>query len=168
MVGLFTLIACATTRPHAPVDGAPAVAVTWREEEREDGACTYEAEDLRFGAYDLWVDPDPPPSSCQAPFARARTVDVLGQDGPYLSVRVRTQACCPDRRTVDCVTYDVRSGLPIRLRQYDPRLADARAARADTLVPEGFTLRADAFVVGGGHVRFCAFRADEVVLLEVP
>jgi len=167
---VLVLLSCATTRPHAPVAGAHSVAVAWREEEREDGACIYEAEDLRFDSIDLWVDPEPPPAepSCREPWERSRTVDVLGQDGPYLSARLDTRDCCPERRTVACVTYDVRSGLPITLRQYDPRLADGRLARAQELVPGGYTLSRDAFAVGGGGVRFCALRGDEVLLIEVP
>jgi hypothetical protein len=167
---VLALMSCASTRPHAPVAGVHSVAVNWREQERDDGACTYETEDLRFGALDLWVDPEPPPAepSCREPYERARTVDVLGQDGPYLSVRLGTRDCCPERRTAACVTYDVRSGLPITLRQYDPRRADGRLARAQALVPDGYTLSRDAFAVGGGSVRFCAFRGDEVLLIEVP
>ena len=166
---LALILACVATRPKAPVPGAPVVTPAWRESLVDDAACVYEAESLRFGERPLWEE-EPPPAEgwCRAPFEHARTVDLLGQDGPYLSVRQATRDCCPDAETVACLTYDVRSALPITLRQYDPRLADQRLARATAQLPAGFTLDRDAFLIGDGHVRFCARRGAEILLIAVP
>jgi hypothetical protein len=166
---LALLLACVATRPKAPVPGAPVVTPAWREALVDDAACAFESESLRFGALSLWEEEAPPAEGwCRAPFEHARTVDVLGQDGPYLSVRQTTRDCCPAVETSACVTYDVRSALPVTLRQYDPRLADQRLARATAQLPAGFTLERDAFLVGDGHVRFCARRGAEITLIEVP
>jgi hypothetical protein len=126
--------------------------------------CSWEAESLAFDQLDLWTATPPDEENwCRAPGESSRTVDILGRDGPYLSVRLTEWSCCPDHATARCVTYDLRTGQPATLEQYDEKHAARRWERARAKVPAGYVLTADAFVVGDRHVRFCAVRGDDVV-----
>lgn len=163
------LVACVHTPPHEAVPGAPTVAFARREQMTRDGAwCAWEAESLSFDGRPLWVADAPGEESwCRAPGGEAsRVVDVLGRDGPFLSVRLTEWGCCPDHAVSRCVTLDVRTGEPTTLEAYDPRHAERRWSRAVRDAPPGFTLSPDAFLVGDRHVRFCAMRGEEMA--EVP
>lgn len=134
--------------------------------------CAWEAESLVYDGNAIWTAPPPEDESfCKAPFEAARMVDVLGQDGPYLSVRLTEWGCCPEREAVTrCVTYDLRTGEPTTLAAYDEKNWPWREKKLARVLEKkhggGWTVEPSAFVVGGGHVRVCATRGDEDI--EVP
>jgi hypothetical protein len=168
-MGMLLLLACVHTPPHDPVQGQPSVTAAWREEPLDPGACMWSSENLRFGGTPLWVEDTPPEDGwCRAPSDSARLVDVLGVDGPFLSARLETRSCCPERVAVRCVTWDVRTGAPATLESYDPRHAERRWERAQRRAPDGYALEREGFLVGDRHVRFCARRGEDVVLVGVP
>lgn len=84
-----------------------------------------------------------------------RTLDLLGQDGRFVSLFV-----ADDQGGEDCGTWNVESGLRATLEEYDVKLADKRIKRAERLrvrraIPGRFS--PDSFFVRGGHVVFCLF-----------
>ena len=178
---------CLKTPPHAPVEGAARVEVERAEFTDPQGrSCMWEAEQLWFSQQPLWVEEPPEElNGCRPPSDRVRLVEVVGQDGPYLSVVLRESDCCGadgaggaaggaagDTGRLLCRTYDVRTGEVATLREYDRARADRRLARLDRLwrrqgSPAGFVLEEDAFLVDGGRVRFCAIREDEVQFIPV-
>jgi hypothetical protein len=93
-------------------------------------------------------------------------VDVLGRDGPYVSVLLTEWACCPDQTTARCGTLDVRDGHWATLDEYDDRHAAKRWDKAREKAPD-LPLDRDAFVVGDGHVRFCVVQDGGLVQVQV-
>ena len=172
------LSACLRTPPSVAVDGSARVEVEEAFYTDPQGrACLWEAEQLWFNAQALWVEERPDaPNGCRPPSERLRQVEIVGQDGPYLSVILRTSDCCsgeggPAIESI-CRTYDVRTGEPVSLRAYDRSRADRRLARLDRLwrrqgAPAGFTIAEDSFLVGGGGVNFCAIKGEEVLLIPI-
>lgn len=140
-----------------------------REQMREDGVyCSWEAEQLTYAGRPLWVE-EPPMGEdwCRTPGESSRTVDVLGQDGPFLSLVRRAWSCCPDRTEASCGTVDVRDGHAITLEEYDERHAAKRWEKAIDKAPPGVVLDRDDFLVGDGHVGFCVAQADGLVEVRV-
>lgn len=168
LTGLFV-----KTPPHAPPPATWEVTYTRVEQMTRGGVyCAWEAESLVYDGKALWAAPPPEDESfCKAPFESARWVDVLGEDGPFVSVRLTELGCCPERDVVTrCVTYDVRIGEPTTMAAYDPKNAKWRAKKLTRVLDRrdggGWTVAPEAFVVGGGHVRVCATRDEEDI--EVP
>jgi hypothetical protein len=124
--------------------------------------CSWEAESLVAGDLPIWsAEPPEEENWCKAPGESARMVDVLGSDGPYVSVRLTDWGCCPNRQThVRCVTYDVRTGQPATMEVYDPKSWKWRSQRLAQISKRSYagalSWEPSAFVVGGGHVRVCA------------
>lgn len=168
-MALLSLLACLHTPPHDPVPGTVAKDFVRREQFNQEGEyCAWEAENLVFEGQPLWVAEAPADENwCLSPMEASRWVDILGQDGPYLSVILHTLSCCPDVEEVRCLTMDVRTAEAVTLAQYDEKRAERRWKRAQRHVPEGHTLDERAFVVGDRHVRFCAQRGTDVVLVPV-
>lgn len=171
---IWFLLACMHTPPHPKVDGAPTVQLLRREYTDPDGKyCSWEAESLYFGGNPLWTEEPPDaPNGCVPPGEQSRIVDVIGQDGPYVSVILREWGCCPETAQVRCVTFDGTTGQPATLVQYDKKHAERRLLRAQKVwekmgAPEGYTLSPDSFLVNHGHISFCAIRGEEVRRLEV-
>lgn len=170
---LWLLAPFIVTKPHPPPEGAWAVTYARVERMTPKGIwCAWEAESLAYDGTPVWTaEPPQDESFCQAPFEAARMVDKLGQDGPFLSVRLRDWGCCPEREAeTRCVTYDARTREPTTLEAYDPKHYEWRAKKLQRVLDKkhggGWSVEPSAFVVGGGHVRVCATRGDEVI--EVP
>ncbi len=161
------------TPPHDPPPGRWEVTYVRAEAMTPAGTfCAWEAESLVYDGKAIWAsDPPEDESFCKAPFEAARTVDVLGEDGPFLSVRFSDWGCCPEREQVTrCVTYDLRTGAPTTLEAYDPKRYAWRSKKLARVLEKkhggGWSVEPGAFVVGGGHVKVCATRDGET--LEVP
>ncbi|MDP2311056.1 MAG: hypothetical protein Q8P18_33860 [Pseudomonadota bacterium] len=161
------------TPPLAPPGPPWEVAFLRREDMTRQGVwCAWEAESLLYDGKPLW-SAEPPEGEhwCLAPFEAARMVDVLGENGPYLSVRLTEWACCPDREAITrAVTYDLRTGVPTTLEAYDPRYFSWRTKRLQRILDRnhggGWSVDPTAFVVDGRHVRVWATRGGEAI--EIP
>lgn len=167
---LLALWGCVHTPPHPPLAGTPAVELVRLEQMTANGEyCSWEAENLVFEGRPIWSAASPDGEAwCVAPGGeRARWIDILGQDGPYLSATLHEWGCCPETSSQRCVTWDLRTGEPATLEQYDPKWAARRWEKVQAKVPEGWQVFPDAFAVGDGHVRFCAFRGEDVTLVPV-
>lgn len=172
---LLLTLGCMHTPPHPPAPSPWTMDLVRRAEALPDGTgCVWEAENLSYGGAPVWAEPGPEGEGwCEAPGEEARLVDVLGQDGVFLSVRLRTFRCCPEVWEERWLTWNLATGAPATLEQYDERLAERRWARLQRLQARdptlaGWDLARDRFVVGDGHVRFVALRGGEVRLIPVP
>jgi hypothetical protein len=172
---LVALLGCIHTRPHDPIDGAWRVDTRARRQLTWGGVfCAWEAEDLSFSGQPLWSAPPPDRVDgehneewCEDGGESGRMVDVTGQDGPFLSTRLREVGCCPERTTVRCVTWDLRTRVPTTLEAYDEKHAEWRRKKLDRIVTgdpslAGWVIEPQAFLVRDGHVAFCAVKGDEV------
>lgn len=181
MVMALLSLACTRTPPHDPVVGTWAVTPVARRELTWDGVyCAWESEDLTFEGMILSSAPPPDLEDgvlnegwCEVGGESARLVDVVGQDGPFLSTRVQHVDCCPERAEARCVTWDVRTRAQASLEAYDPRRAAVRRRKLDKLLAEdrgfdGWVIAPDAFLLFDGHVRFCATRGGEVREIPIP
>ncbi len=76
-------------------------------------------------------------------------------DARFWERDVRTPSRAPG--TATCVTWDLRTGRPARLVDYDAKNAPARWRRATRKAARAHlpALEPGAFVVGDGHVAFC-------------
>ena len=162
------------TPAHAPPPAKWEVTYARVEQMTRDGAyCAWEAESLIYDGKPLWTaEPPEDESFCKAPFEAARTVDVIGQDGPFLSVRLTEWGCCPEEeRRTRCLTYDLRTGEPATVESYDPRHAGWRRKKLARVLQRrdggGWTVEPGAFVVGDGHLRVCAARGDEDIEVRI-
>lgn len=163
---LALLVACAHTPPHAAVPGRVEVAVGVRDDARPDRRpCHWEAEALVFEGRVLVGELlDPAEGAC--PDDRGVYVDRVGQDGPFVSVRVREEGV--GAGVPRCMTLDLRTGAAATLVDYDPKWAEKRLARAARRArKEGYAgeVRPEAFLVDGrrpgdGHVRLCVPERD--------
>ena len=162
LTGLFV-----RTPPQAPPEGQWAVHTDRVEQMTPRGVyCAWEAESLLYAGTPIWGDTPPEDESfCKAPSESSRTVDILGQNGPYLSVRLWEWSCCPDReQTVSCRTYDLRTGTPVTLEAYDPKSYAWRAKKITRVLARkggGFTVAPTSFRVDGKHVQLCVTRGAE-------
>lgn len=161
------------TAPLPPPGAKWEVAFLRMEDMTPEGVwCAWEAESLLYDGKPLWsAEPPEGEQWCQTPFEAARTVDVLGENGPYLSVRLTEWACCPERESVvPAVTYDLRTGQPTTLEAYDLRHFDWRSKRLRQILDKkhggGWAVDPAAFAVDGRHVRVWATRGAEVI--EIP
>lgn len=171
------------TPPHDAVGGGPVRRYAGVEDAGEGGhVCRVEVESLWWvtppaadgssvGDKALWQDEVPEGEGwCAEAMERASMVDIVATDGPFLSTRESTFSCCPEVRTLRCVTRDVRSGEIATLEMYDAKHADRRwrhAQRAAISLPAGFVLDRQQFLIGGGHIIFCAIRGDEMMPIPV-
>lgn len=169
------LAACMHTPPHPATPGAWELSLVSRDERLRDGTgCVWEAENLSYDGRPVWAAEGPEGEAwCEEPREDARLVDVLAQDGVFLSVRLRTFRCCPEAMEERWLTLNLETGAPATLEEYDERLAERRWARLGRLVARdptlaGWDLARDRFLVGDGHVRFVALRDEETRLVSVP
>jgi hypothetical protein len=153
---LWLLAACVRTPPHPPLGEAVTVRTERRERalDEEGRGCAWEEESLWVGERRL-IGADPPDALdwCAKPTDHWRTLDVLGQDGAFVSLE---QDGSDGVRT--CGTIDTATGAWATLDAYDPKHAKGRVRRALRLLagePSEPGFDPDRFVVGGGHVRFC-------------
>jgi hypothetical protein len=171
---LWLLAPFVHTPPSPPPDKKWQIAYERREDMTPDGVyCAWEQESLSYDGAPIWTA-DPPEGEqwCTTPFESARWIDVRGEDGPYLSVRLHELGCCPDHEEQRCVTYDVRTGDPITLEQYDPRHYAWRGRRLQKALARlggagEWSVDPTAFLVDGGHVRACATRGPETIEVRV-
>ncbi len=122
----------------------------------EGAECRWEEEALWVGA-DRVIGAEPPDAAdwCTVPWDHWSTLDILGQDGRFVSVLAEGEGT-----TASCRTWDVEAGEPISLAEYDEKVADKRLKRAARLLRRRgwtYTVDPDAFYIGGGHVVFCFF-----------
>ncbi len=156
MILPLLLLGCMHTRPSPPWPESVAVRLESRERAvgEEGRTCRWEEESLWAGGRRL-VGESPPDAEdwCREPSDHWRTIDVVAQDGPYLSLLTEDS---DGRRT--CGTLDLSTGSEIALSTYDEKLAARRARRAARLLakhpaPAGFD--ENRFLLREGHVRFC-------------
>lgn len=169
---IFVLAACVHTPPHAPFAGTWEKVLTHHTEFRGDEFCLAEQEALLVDRVALWSAPEPEPEQnwCRVSGEHARWFDVVGQDGAYLSARLTESGCCPDVVVERCVTWDLTARKEVSVADYDPEHATERLQEARTrakALGEGWSIDATAFLVGKGHVTFCAARGAEVALVPV-
>lgn len=155
---IWALLGCVHTPPHealpepARVENLARVAFA----DLDGRTCRWEEEQLFVGPRRVIGGEFPDATDwCRAPFDHWATLDVLGEDGRYVSVLAES-----DAGRESCRTWDVELGRPVTLAEYDARNAEkrlARAARVHTRRRLPGTLEADAFVVRDGHVAFCLF-----------
>ncbi|MSQ03940.1 MAG: hypothetical protein EXR71_18970 [Myxococcales bacterium] len=122
----------------------------------EGAECRWEEEALWVGATRV-IGGEPPDAAdwCAAPSDHWSTLDILGQDGRFVSVLTET-----DLDATACRTWDVEAGRSVSLTDYDEKASDKRLKRAVRLLRRRawtYPLDADAFYVGGGHIVFCLF-----------
>lgn len=88
-------------------------------------------------------------------------------DAPFWERVVRTPSRAPG--TTTCVTWDLRTGRPARLVDYDAKNAPARWRRATRKAARAHLPAPDpgAFVVGDGHVAFCVPQGTDGTLAWV-
>lgn len=171
---LWLLAPFVHTPPHPPPPAKWEVAYTRAEQMTPAGVyCSWEAENLLYDGKAIWsADPPEDESFCKEPFEAARTIDVLGEDGPFLSVRFREWGCCPEREALTrCVTYDLRTATPTTLEAYDPKHYKWRAKKLQRVLDKkhggGWSVEPSAFIVGDRHVRVCATRGDETIEVAI-
>lgn len=168
------VVGCLHTPPHEPFPGEITRDVERVDVSTRDGApCLWESEQLRVAGADLWTHAPPVEEGwCPDGAEQAWMVEILGRDGPFLSTLLVEADLQSPRREARCVTWDLRTRQPSTLAAYDERHAERRVellhlavAKDPTLA--GLPLDPDAFVVGGGHVRFCTFRGPDLVQIPV-
>lgn len=172
---MIWFLGCLHTPPHAEVAGR--VHVDYQRQEFMDPSgqwCAYDAESLWFEQQALWSEEPPDaPNGCRPPGEESRIVDVVGQDGPFVSAILKEWGCCPEHQSLRCVTFDVRTGQPVSLDTYDEKNALKREEKlkkawAKLGAPSGYALSPDSFLVGGGHIRFCAIKNNQFLEVKVP
>jgi len=171
---ILLLLSCIHTPPHEPVAGSTALRLTERAFVDPDGDyCSWQSEDLWFESTALSVvEPPDAPNGCQPPGEYSHFVELSGQDGPYVSAVVSEWGCCPEQKSLRCVTWDVRTGQEISQDVYDDKNALRRQIRAQKVwermgSPEGYTLDPKSFLVGGSHLTFCAIRGEDLLRIKV-
>ncbi len=152
------LTSCIHTPAHPPLAGAVHVEAHARVEAADDeGAeCRWEEEALWVGATRV-IGSEPPDAAdwCTTPSDHWSTLDILGQDGRFVSV-----LGVSDTEAASCSTWDVEAGRPVSLSEYDEKLVDKRLKRAARLLQRlawTYPVDPEAFYVGGGHIVFCFF-----------
>jgi hypothetical protein len=169
------LLGCVHTPPHDPPPGRWTVDTVRREQMTLDGTwCSWEAENLVYEHDAVWAatppDEDGGPRTdtwCVDGGESARMVDVVAQDGPFLSTRLHEEGCCPRRDETTCTTWDLRTRGRAHLEDYDGRHAEWRWAKLQHLLAKdpdlvGWSFDRDAFLVRGGHVTFCGVKGGLV------
>lgn len=158
---LVLALGCMHTPPHEPLAEPVVVRLAARHDvaDQEGRDCSWEEEGLWVGERRvLGADPPDDTDWCRAPSHHWATLDLLGQDGPYVSL---VQAS--DVGRTSCQTWDVVENRPITLAEYDEKLASRRIRRANRLLarhPLPGPLVPDSFVVRHGHVTFCIEDAE--------
>jgi hypothetical protein len=165
---LLLLVACRHTPPHEPIAGTVVIELDARAALLRNGEeCQWEAEQLRIDGAPVWaVEPPEGEDWCLAGDERARTVDIVSQDGPFLST-ILGEMDASGAWTRRCVTWDLRTRAPATLLDWDERRAPRRLAELATAKLRdpslaGWTLSPEAFLVRDGHVAFCAMRGTEI------
>lgn len=164
---VLALLACAKTDalpvPAEPV-GVRVVEAPGRPDEN-GRACTWEEESLWYGPNRL-VGTDPPEGeSCGGIGDHWQTLDIVGSNGPFLSVERAWGVCCPDRSDRELLTWDVVNGRPISILEYDEKWGEKRLAWARKAVERGhYPGLADPnevdparFFIRGSHVVFVVY-----------
>lgn len=171
---LLGVASCLHTPPQPPFPGEVTREVERVDVLTRDGApCLWESEQLRIAGADVWTRPPPVEEGwCVDGAEQAWMVEILGRDGPFLSTLLVEADLLVPRREARCVTWDLRSRQPTTLAAYDERHAERRLELLDRAVAKdpslaGLAFDPAAFVVGGGHVRFCTFRGEQLVLVPV-
>jgi hypothetical protein len=171
---ILLLLSCIHTPPHEPVPGSPQLRLSEQSFMDPDGRyCSWASEDLWFEVTALSVvEPPDAPNGCRPPGEYSHFVELSGQDGPYVSAVVSEWGCCPEQKSLRCVTWDVRTGQEVSQDVYDEKNALRRQIRAQKIwermgSPEGYTLDPKSFLVGGSHLTFCAIRGEDLLRIEV-
>lgn len=152
----WLLLGCMHTPPSPPWPESVAVRVESREGRvgEEGRTCFWEEESLWVGGRRILGEAPPDAEDwCRAPTDHWRTIDIVGQDGRYISLLTEDSE---GRRT--CGTLDLATGAEATLTEYDAKLAARRARRAERLLakhPAAAGFQADRFLLRAGHVRFC-------------
>ncbi len=155
---LLLAAACMHTppRPRLPEPVVVRNELRTAEFDAEGRTCTWEAEGLWVGTRRVLGQDAPTEMDwCRAPSESWSTLDVLGQDGEFVSIAAASSSGPPG-----CGTWNVVTGLPATLVEYDEKLAERRVLRATRKLarrPLSGTFNADAFIVGNRHLRFCWF-----------
>lgn len=152
----LVLAACVRTPPHPDWPEAVTVRAELREQvvDETGRGCSWEEESLWVGDRRL-VGESPPDSEdwCREPSAHWRTLDVVAQDGAFVSIVTESSSGAPT-----CGTLDLATGQSATLAAYDERHAERRirwATRLLTRLPRPPGFDPDRFLVRDGHVRFC-------------
>ena len=124
------------TAPHPALPEPVRVALDQRHEAADDEGreCAWEEEGLWLGPQRILGHEAPDAADwCADPSDHWATVDVLGQDGPFVSVYLQG-----DDNPARCETWDVTRVQPASLVDYDSRHAEKRVKRAlATMVRRG-------------------------------
>lgn len=167
---LLVSLGCVHTPPHEPIAEPVTVRLAERHEvaDEEGRDCAWEEEGLWRGETLLIGNPAPDATDwCGPPSDHWATLDLLGQDGRYVSLLQESDTTPPT-----CRTWDVVENRPVTLAEYDEKNAPKRIRKASRLLarhPIDAPFDPDAFLVRAGHVRFCLFDARGVRHeLEVP
>lgn len=162
MILLFAA-GCLHTPPHEPLPEPVTVRLAARHDvaDGEGRDCAWEEEGLWVGEHRVFgADPPDDTDWCRSPSDHWATIDVLGQDGRYVSLLTASDAA-----KESCRTWDVVDGRPITLAEYDEKAAPKRVRRASRLLgrtPIAAPFDPDAFRVRSGHVTFCLYDAAGV------
>ena len=158
---LVVISGCMHTPPHPALPEPVHVDLAARHETADLAGrdCSWEEEGLWVGGQRI-VGHDAPDAAdwCVAPSDHWATVDLLGQDGPFVSVFLEA-----DGDVGRCETWNVNENRPASLVDYDPKHAEARVRRGARLLARRKIpgiLHPDSFYVRGGHVVFCVFGPD--------
>lgn len=167
-------VGCVHVPPRPVVPGAWTVTTERRYDQWTRGElCSWEAEQLTFAGQPLWVSPPPEgEGACPPGNDAARTADVVGQDGPFLSAILRERDDAQGLSTVRCVTWDLATRLPTTLDGLDQKRAEHwRATAAAELVADpslaGWLMTGDSFVLREHHVVYCLVRGDQMRELPI-
>mgnify|MGYP001576285118 CR=1 FL=1 len=124
----------------------------------EGRACTW-AEEAFFAGAERVVGEEPP-DACVPLTDHWQTVDILGRNGPYVSVLVEAGGCCPPVREARCTTFNVVDRRAVTVYDYHDKVAERRLRRANAeAAAMGLAAPVDPgqFFIRGEHVTFCAW-----------
>jgi hypothetical protein len=171
---LALLTACVHTAPHPAWSGSWSREIQVREEFHGDDYCRWETESLRVGDRVLVgaQPPEPEQNWCARSGEQASWFDVVGEDGAFLSLRATTTEDPSGHDQTTCATWNLSTGAPATLEEYDTEHAAERWSAAQGRLaaehPEGgWSIDRAAFLVGKGHVSFCARRGADLALVTV-
>lgn len=169
---ILWLAACAH-HAEAPGEAAAWSHTTDRRSELVDGRwCEWESDTLRVGDQLVFGEAPPEPEQhwCTESHDRARWVEDVEADGPWLSAQTWVWDS-PGLWVPGCATWSLVTARRATLDDVEGGAAGEAWAHAQAELarawPGGWKLDRDAFLVGRGHVSFCAIRGREVALVKV-
>lgn len=161
-MGALILLGCIHTPALDPVDVSVETTVFRVESppDEEGRTCTWEEEwlvapEARLLGNDM-------PEACDVLADHWQTVDLLAENGPFVSVVVESGGCCPEVNAASCQTWDIVRRVPVSVSEYDPRRAERRLRRAEAIAEELGVSALDPmqFLIRGRHVTFCTWDAQ--------